>query len=102
MKDGQGAPWPLGDQHDPASIVQALEQSRQRLLDFFEGGDAARMGQTFTLNPRELPDPADGPLEAYTGRNRVLYLTDHEVHHRGKVVLALRQWGMRAVPFMPC
>jgi uncharacterized damage-inducible protein DinB len=101
LKDGLPKDGPAASENDPAAIQIALESSQQRLLRFFTADAGSRMGQTFVLNPRELPNPEDGPVEQFTGRNRVLYLTAHEIHHRGKLVLALRQWGMADIPFLP-
>jgi uncharacterized damage-inducible protein DinB len=94
-KDGRGWRPPSTDHRDPAALRQALEASRQRMLDFFAADEGRRMGQEFTFTERE------GIVRRYVGRDRVLYLTDHEVHHRGKIVLALRQWGHTDIPFMP-
>jgi uncharacterized damage-inducible protein DinB len=96
MRDGMGwTPQPRGP-FDKDQIRRALEESLARMLEFFEAEDGARLGREFSL-PK---DKAEG-RGAWTGRNRVLYLADHEVHHRGKIVLALRQWGMREIPFIP-
>ena len=92
MADGGGVPvYPL----DRDGLVEALRLSSHRLVSFFEADDGRKMGEVYetTLN--------DGTPVVWTGRDRVLYLTDHEVHHRGKVVLALRQWGFEDIPAMP-
>lgn len=72
------------------ALAAALEASRDRLARHFEADDGAAMGRTFTHRD-----------QTYVGRNRVLYLTQHESHHRGKIVLALRQWGCTDIPFLP-
>src|SRR5215203_4961029 len=93
LQDGRGMPK-YGD--DKASILAALESTADRLVSFFEADDGERMGQE---HPTMLDDGVTPVL--WTGRDRVLYLTDHEVHHRGKIVLALRQWGFADIPPMP-
>ena len=77
---------------DKESVLTALERSRDRLVRFFTADDGTKLDQAFA-------HPRTG--ETFTGRNRLLYLTQHESHHRGKLVLALRQWGFKAVPFLP-
>ena len=93
MCDGQGPVPDYG--HDKDSVAQALCASRDRLVSFFSADDGQAMSRTFSRAEE------DGSTSEWTGRNRVLYLTSHEVHHRGKIVLALRQWGFSDVPFLP-
>jgi len=93
MRDGRGRIPAY--KRDKDSILQVLAASRDRLVPFFAAGDGERMGLTFSFAEE------DGGTSHYVGRDRVLYLTDHEVHHRGKIVLALRQWGFTDIPFLP-
>jgi uncharacterized damage-inducible protein DinB len=92
MGDGKGRPKYADDK---ASILAALKSTAERLVSFFEAEDGRHMGDEYdtTLD--------NGTPVVWTGRDRVLYLTDHEVHHRGKIVLALRQWGFGDIPPMP-
>ncbi|HVG09556.1 MAG TPA: DinB family protein [Thermoanaerobaculia bacterium] len=93
LLDGRGRPkYPDGK----VSILAALESTADRLVSFFEADDGQRMGQE---HPTMLDDGVTPVV--WTGRDRVLYLTDHEVHHRGKIVLSLRQWGFCDIPPMP-
>ena len=92
MRDGGGTPEYRLDRD---GLVAALRQSAHRLVTFFEANEGSMMSQVYdtTLD--------NGTPVVWTGRDRVLYLTDHEVHHRGKIVLALRQWGFADIPVMP-
>lgn len=92
LQDGKGQPV---YQDGKISLQGALEFSADRLLSFFEENDGERMGTEYPMT-LDNGDPV-----VWTGRDRVLYLTDHEVHHRGKIVLALRQWGFDDIPPMP-
>jgi len=96
MQDSKGWQYPGGGPFDKDAICEALRSSLRRLTEFFERDDGAPLGDTFEL----IPEKREGQGR-WTGRNRVLYLADHEVHHRGKIVLALRQWGMKKIPFLP-
>jgi uncharacterized damage-inducible protein DinB len=93
LKDGLGLPV-YGV--DKGSLELALRISADRVISFFEADDGERMG-------REIPDKLEttGKPVIWTGRDRVLYLTAHEIHHRGKMVLALRQAGFADIPPMP-
>ena len=90
MRDG--GPWRPGYGRDKDSVVAALGASRDRLVSFFDADDGRPMGRTFTFDDGHEDTPR------WVGRDRVLYLTDHEIHHRGKIVLALRQWGLTDYP----
>ena len=91
MKDGGTWAWPPPCAKDRASLLDGLAASRDRLVRFFEADDGRRMGETFSLRHD------GGSAEQWTGRDRVLYYTDHELHHRGRIVLALLQWGQSAL-----
>lgn len=80
---------------DKESLIRIGEESLERLLAFFEADDGANMGRTFPFVDH------NGETREWTGRNRLLYLIDHEVHHRGKLTLALRQYGLMDIPFIP-
>ena len=96
MRDGMGWQWPGHGPFTRNSIQNALLTSLDRVLAFFEPEEGECMGKEFEL----VPEKTEGEGK-WLGRNRVLYLADHEVHHRGKIVLSLRQWGMSDFPFMP-
>ena len=96
MRDGKGWQYPGDGPFDRITIQKGLSASVERILAFFELGDGKWMGEEFEL----VPEKSEGEGK-WLGRNRILYLADHEVHHRAKIVLSLRQWGMRDFPFMP-
>jgi len=94
MRDGKGGP-PAELRSDRDAIVAAFHASRERVMAFFEADHGQAMNRTFSFKEK------DGSIATFVGRDRVLYLTDHEIHHRGKIVLALRLWGFDEIPFLP-
>jgi uncharacterized damage-inducible protein DinB len=95
MKDGGPMPGPRPARPPArAAIVRSLEASKLRLLVFFRSRGGAPMSAIYRSE-------RGGKSYRFTGRDRVTYLTQHEVHHRGKIVLALRQWGFTKIPFIP-
>ena len=92
---GDGGPRHVPPPADIHAIVDAMRVSQQRTLAFFQKNDAQAMSQTFAWT-----DESGQELE-WHGRERLLYLIAHETHHRGKIVLALRQWGFDRFPFIP-
>ena len=74
-------------------ILQLLRAMRDRVVGFFSEEGAMRTAYAY-------PRP-DGQTRPLSGRWCLHYLLQHEVHHRAKVVLALRQWGMQEIPFLP-
>ncbi len=95
MQDSMGWKYPGNGPFDKNAIDKALNASLKRVLGFFES-EEDRMNKRFELAPEKREED-----ESWLGRNRILYLADHEVHHRGKILLALRQWGTTDFPFMP-
>jgi len=93
MQDGKGWQRPGAGVFARDTIQDALSSSIDRVLAFFEREGEDLMGKKFEL----VPEKSEGE-GSWSGRNRVLYLADHEVHHRGKMVLSLRQWGMSDFP----
>ncbi|MBC8145414.1 MAG: DinB family protein [bacterium] len=93
LEDGAAEPERIGT--DRVSIRAALDHSRDRLLTHFTKNDGANMSQVIES------EYSTGAPVTYIGRERVLYLTAHEVHHRGRIVVSLRQWGLDRIPTMP-
>ncbi|MCI0364471.1 MAG: DinB family protein [Phycisphaerales bacterium] len=92
MQDGGDLP-PRYKASKPA-IVRALQSSQRRLLKYFNAKKGTAMKAVY--RPKRK-----GKKYRFVGRDRVLYLTQHEAHHRGKIVLALRQWGFTEIPYLP-
>lgn len=93
MKDGRGFvdDYPT----EPQAILERLTVSRDRVLNFFTAADGEAMGREF-----EFSDGDDGRT-TWIGRDRVLYLTAHELHHLGRAELALWQFGATDLPTFP-
>ena len=96
MQDGKRWQYPGVGPFTKDSIQTASSASLDRVRVFFEREGEDLMGKEFALSPEKTEGEG-----SWLGRNRVLYLADHEIHHRGKIILALRQWGMGEFPFMP-
>ena len=104
---GSGEAWWManvlrdgGDQsqsfaQDKESILKAIQAAGNRVASSFSADDGEAMGRTFSFVDE------NGQTLEWTGRNRLLYFISHEVHHRGKIVLALRQCGFTDIPFLP-
>ena len=87
-------PLPAAYVASKPAISKALSAARKRVLQHFKANGGAAMDVVY--------EPKRGAKTyRFVGRNRVCYLTQHEVHHRGKIILALRQWGIADIPFMP-
>ena len=93
LKDGGDERHPTPELKQP--VVAAIESARRRVLDYFAARDGQAMGAVFTWTDEH------GVQRQWVGRGRVLYYIGHEIHHRGKIDLALRQWGMTQIPFSP-
>jgi uncharacterized damage-inducible protein DinB len=92
---GDGKEWRLECERDRESIVAALDESRDRLLAFFEATDGESLGTPF-----EIEHGHGGTRETKAARVHVLDATDHEVHHRAKVMGLLRQMGFTDFPIL--
>ncbi len=87
---------------DEDGAVDALCVSRDRLLAFFaDDSDAMARAYTFVDEEMRRQEEADGNAATWVGREWIHYITDHETHHRGKIVLALRQEEFSDFPFLP-
>ncbi len=93
MKDGGEPSQPWLDERD--ATIEAMTAYRDRVVSLFRADDGAAMGRVYSYTDE------DGQTTEWIGRNRVLYYISHEIHHRGKIVLALRQWGFEDMPFLP-
>ena len=93
---GAGGPEHHSSPDDRQSLLAEMESWRDRVVSFFEADDGERMGQTFS------PTDESGTTREWTGRNRLLYFAGHEVHHHGRIVLALRQCGFTNFPWPGC
>jgi hypothetical protein len=96
MDDGLG----FSDNYpsDKDDILDQLTASRDRLVSFFTSDDGEPMARFYALS--EEKEPEDG-LSEWVGRDRVLYLTGHELHHLGRIELALWQFGATDLPDFP-
>lgn len=91
---GDNGPPPPKYKAGKGAIAKALRASQRRLLKHFKADGGTAMSAVYQRSYGEK-------TYRFIGRNRVLYLTQHEAHHRGKIVLALRQWGFVKMPFLP-
>lgn len=76
-----------------SEIIGMMKKTCEETIAFFSKEGMIEKTFHFTLQ--------GGKKCQLTGLWCLLYLMQHEVHHRGKVVLALRQWGAKNIPFMP-
>ena len=92
LKDGGTWQWSPPYASGREGLLRGLAASRDRVVRFFAAEDGRRMAETFAFTE------GDGSASRFIGRDRVLYLTDHDTHHRGRILLALMQWGFEDLP----
>ena len=90
MQDGHG--FANDPQFEKNVIKDKLVASRDRLVSFFTADDAVAMAHELVFLE------TDGGKTKWIGRERVLYLAAHELHHLGRAELALWQWGLTDLP----
>lgn len=95
MDDGVG--WSDDCPSKKDDILDQLAVSRDRLISFFTA-DNEPMGRSYTMSEEK---ESEGGLSEWIGRDRVLYLTAHELHHLGRAELALWQLGATDLPDFP-
>ncbi len=95
MGDGLGPP--AARKTTRQEIEAELVASRDRLVKFFTADDGEPMGASYEMSDEKEPEPG----EEWVGRNRVLYLTSHELHHLGRIELAIWQAGLTDTPTFP-
>ena len=96
MNDGLG--WVDDHPAQKEAMRDGLIASQDRLISFFSADDGEAMGRVFTMSEEKEPE---GGLTEWVGRDRVLYLTAHELHHLGRAELALWQFGLTGTPDFP-
>ncbi len=86
-------------------VLDALVRSKHRLLSFFTPDEhgSARMDALHEMadGVTRRAEIEEGGTPDWVGREWVHYITSHEVHHRGRIVLAMRVWGCGEFPFLP-
>lgn len=86
-------------------VLDALNRSKQRLLRFFTADEQGshRMDARHEMadGVTRRAEIEEGGTPDWIGREWVHYITSHEVHHRGRIVLAMRVWGFGEFPFLP-
>lgn len=96
MCDGQG--WSNDFPSAKDEILAQLATSRDRLVSFFSAESGQPMGRSFKLSQEKEPESG---LTEWVGRDRILHFTAHELHHLGRVELALWQFGATDLPDFP-
>ncbi|HDZ22856.1 hypothetical protein LCGC14_0018750 [marine sediment metagenome] len=93
---GDGGPAHHPYPGDRQALIDQIASCRDRVVGFFSADNGGPMGRTFSFTAD------DGRVEQWTGRDRLMYFIDHEVHHHARITQALRQLGFDDFPWPGC
>jgi len=93
---GDGGPEHCPYPGSKQALIDQIAICRDRVVRFFSADDGAAMGRTFSFTG------LSNRTEQWTGRSRLMYYIDHEVHHHARITLALRQLGFDDFPWPGC